>query len=229
MRGKLAVVSGFSGAGKGTVVRRLMEDNGGYALSVSMTTRQPRNDEQNGREYHFVTNERFEAMIRENGFLEHAGYVDHYYGTPLAFVEDNRNAGVDVLLEIEVQGAMQIRKRHPEAVLIFVSPPTAEELERRLVGRGTESEEKITDRLRRGVEESSTIVEYPYLVINDSVADCAASLHEIIQGDLSAAARGDGGKTARTGGRIITDLQEKADFAGAFREGLLKVLARRGQ
>ena len=133
MEGKLVVISGFSGAGKGTVVRRLMEEYGDYVLSISMTTRQPRSGERNGVEYHFVTNEEFEDLVRQEGFLEHAGYVNHYYGTPRAFAEQNMNAGRDVLLEIEVQGAMQIRKRFPEAVLIFVSPRNAQELERRLV------------------------------------------------------------------------------------------------
>ena len=138
MEGKLVVISGFSGAGKGTVIGRLMEKNEGYALSVSMTTRKPRDGETDGVQYHFVENELFEELIRKDGLLEHAGFVDNYYGTPRAFVEENRAAGRDVLLEIEVQGAMQIREKFPDAVLIFVTPPTAEELKNRLFGRKTE-------------------------------------------------------------------------------------------
>ena len=116
MEGKLIVISGFSGAGKGTVIRRMMQEHEGYALSVSMTTRKPREGETDGVEYHFVTNEVFEDLVRRDGLLEHAGFVDNYYGTPSAFVEENRRAGRDVLLEIEVQGAMQIREKFPETL-----------------------------------------------------------------------------------------------------------------
>ena len=138
MEGKLIVISGFSGAGKGTVIQKLMQEHDGYALSVSMTTRQPRPGEVDGVDYHFVSNEMFEDLVKKDGFLEHAGFVDNYYGTPRAFVEENRKAGRDVLLEIEVQGARQIHDLFPEAMLIFIAPPTAQELKNRLFGRGTD-------------------------------------------------------------------------------------------
>jgi len=119
-KGKLVVISGFSGVGKGTVVKRLMEDYDHYALSVSMTTRKPRENEVHGVHYFFVGDEEFEKMIAEDGFLEHAGYVGHYYGTPKAFVERTLSKGIDVILEIEVQGAMQIKEKFPEAVTVFI-------------------------------------------------------------------------------------------------------------
>lgn len=219
MEGKVAVISGFSGAGKGTVVKKLMAEHEDYALSVSMTTRKPRDGEKDGREYHFVTNEQFEDMIRRDELLEHAGFTDCYYGTPAKFVEDSLRAGKSVLLEIEVQGAMQIIKKLPQAVLIFVTPPDAAELEKRLVGRGTESQEKVTKRLRRAVEETDFIHEYPYLVINDDADACAGSIHRIISG-ISENASGQQG-------RIITDPDEKEAVAQKFRDNLPKVLARR--
>ena len=219
MKGKLAVVSGFSGAGKGTVIDRLMTEHDGYSLSVSMTTRQPRPNEIDGVNYHFVTNETFEELVKNNGLLEHAGFVDNYYGTPRAFVEENMDAGRNVLLEIEVQGAMQIREKFPEAVLIFVTPPTAAELLRRLRGRGTAPEEKIMKRLNRALVEVDLIPEYPYLVLNGEVDPCAESLHNIIEhgtGDSVSAA---------AGGEIITDLAEKKAFAERFKKELTELLA----
>lgn len=221
MEGKLVVISGFSGAGKGTVIKQLMEQNEGYALSVSMTTRRPREGESNGVQYHFVENEVFEDLIAKDGFMEHAGYVDNYYGTPRAFVEENRSAGRDVLLEIEVQGAMQIRDKFPEAVLIFVTPPTAEELKNRLLGRRTESEEKAMKRLRRAAEEVHSIPAYPYLVINADVDACARSLQSVISGAWTPGSP-DG---PHTGGEIITDPAEKEAFAKTFSTQLQEILA----
>ena len=220
MEGKLVVISGFSGAGKGTVIRRLMEQNKGYALSVSMTTRQPRKGETDGVEYHFVKNEVFEELIRQDGFLEHAGYVDHYYGTPRAFVEENMAAGRNVLLEIEVQGAMQIREKYPDAILAFVTPPTAQELKNRLFGRKTESEEKAMGRLRRAAEEAFSIPEYPYLIINEDVDACAQSLQSVISGAWTPQ-EPDG---PHIGGEIITDPAEKEAFARTFSAQLKEII-----
>lgn len=220
MEGKLIVISGFSGAGKGTVIRRMMQEHEGYALSVSMTTRKPREGETDGVEYHFVSNEVFEDLVSRDGLLEHAGFVDNYYGTPRAFVEENRRAGRDVLLEIEVQGAMQIREKFPETMLIFVTPPTAVELRNRLFGRQTESKEKALKRLRRAAAEVHSIGEYPYLIINDDVEACAESLHSVISGAWTPGAP-DGD---HTGGEIITDQAEKEAFAASFSEGLEKIL-----
>ena len=220
MAGKIVVISGFSGAGKGTVIRRLMQENEGYALSVSMTTRQPRKGETDGVQYHFVTNEAFEDLIGKDGFLEHAGYVDNYYGTPRAFVEENLAAGRDVLLEIEVQGAMQIREKFPDAIMVFVAPPSAEELKKRLFGRDTESAEKAMKRLRRAAVEVESIPEYPYLVMNTDVDACAQSLHSIIIGAWTPR----NPDSAHVGGEIITEASEKEAFAADFAAQLKDLL-----
>ncbi len=180
-RGILAVVSGFAGTGKGTVIRRLMELHPGYALSVSATSRAPRPGETEGGSYFFKTGEVFEEMIRKGEFLEYARYVGNYYGTPRAFVEEKLLEGINVLLEIEIQGAMQIKKAFPEAVLIFILPPGAGELKQRLVNRGTESEAVIRERLLRAAEEAEFIENYDYVVVNDIIEDCAERVHGIIR------------------------------------------------
>ena len=230
MKGKLAVISGFSGAGKGTVIRKLMETHEGYVLSVSMTTRKPRKGETDGVEYHFVTNEAFEELLEKDGFLEHAGFVDHYYGTPKAFVEENMAAGRDVLLEIEVQGAMQIRKLYPDAVLIFVAPPDAEELEKRLSGRETENAETVTKRLVQAATEVKSVPDYDYLVINDQVDACAEALNRIIRGkgDCTGTGAEPESKEAPEGGRVFTDDVKMKSMSGDFQIGLTEIIARRG-
>ena len=179
-KGIIIVVSGFSGAGKGTVMKALTAKYDKYALSVSATTRNPRPGEVNGREYFFVSNEEFEKLIKENGLIEHAGYVDHYYGTPRKFVEEQLDAGKDVILEIEIQGALQIKEQYPEAVLLFIMPPSAVELKKRLTGRGTETEEVIAQRLKRAKEESVGIEKYDYIVVNDDLDECVEQVHDII-------------------------------------------------
>ena len=188
-KGLLIVISGFSGAGKGTLMKELTKKYDNYALSVSATTRNPRPGEVNGREYFFVTNEEFEKLINENGLIEHAGYVDHYYGTPRKFVEDKLSQGIDVILEIEIQGALQIKEQYPDAVLLFVMPPSVAELEKRLRGRGTETEEVILQRLKRAKEESVGIEKYDYLVINDDLEKCTERLHSIIEAAHGAPSR----------------------------------------
>ena len=188
-KGIIIVVSGFSGAGKGTLMKELTKKYDNYALSVSATTRNPRPGEVNGREYFFVTNEEFEKLINENGLIEHAGYVDHYYGTPRKFVEDKLSQGIDVILEIEIQGALQIKEQYPDAVLLFVMPPSVAELEKRLRGRGTETEEVILQRLKRAKEESVGIEKYDYLVINDDLEKCTERLHGIIEAAHGAPSR----------------------------------------
>ena len=179
-KGVLAVVSGFSGAGKGTVMKRLMEKYHNYALSVSVTTRDPREGEQHGREYFFHSNEEVEEMIRNDQLLEYARYVDHYYGTPRSYVEDRLNEGKDVILEIEIQGALKIKEQFPESLLVFVTPPNAKELERRLVGRGTESQEVIQKRLARASEESEGMESYDYIVVNDDLEKCVEELNCLV-------------------------------------------------
>ena len=181
MRGTLAVISGFSGAGKGTVIKRLLEKHGdSYCLSVSATTRLPRDGEKEGVHYFFKTTAQFEQMIRENKFLEYACYVNNYYGTPKAFVEEKLEAGIHVLLEIEIQGALNVKSQYPDALLLFITPPSAGELEKRLRGRGTETEEVIQGRLMRACEEAGEIKKYDYLVVNDDVDECVEMVHKII-------------------------------------------------
>ena len=142
-QGILVVISGFSGAGKGTLLKAMMEKYHNYALSISATTRSPREGEQNGKEYFFVNRESFEKMIEEGQLIEYAQYVNNYYGTPRQYVFQQMADGKDVILEIEIQGALKIKEQFPEALLLFVMPPNADELKRRLVGRGTESTEVI--------------------------------------------------------------------------------------
>ncbi|MDE5932924.1 MAG: guanylate kinase [Lachnospiraceae bacterium] len=179
-KGILIVVSGFSGAGKGTLMKKLVQEYDNYALSISATTRAPRAGEEDGREYFFLTKEAFERKIAENGLVEYACYCDNYYGTPKDYVEKQLAAGQDVILEIEIQGALKIRKQFPTALLLFVMPPSAQELKHRLTGRGTESAEVIDKRLSRAVEEAEGIEEYDYIVVNDDLETCVRQLHEII-------------------------------------------------
>lgn len=181
-KGIIIVVSGFSGAGKGTLMKKLTEAYDTYALSVSMTTRAPRPGEQEGRDYFYVSREEFERRIGQDGFVEHAEYCGNYYGTPRDYVESQLEAGRDVILEIEIQGALEIRKKFPTALLLFVMPPSAAELKRRLTGRGTETEEVIDRRLRRAVEEAQGIEEYEYIIINDDLDTCVKEMHSLIQG-----------------------------------------------
>ena len=180
-KGVLAVVSGFSGAGKGTVLKGLLDKYDNYAFSISATTRNPRPGEENGREYFFVKEDRFEEMIRKDQLIEYARYVNHYYGTPRDYVETRLTEGIDVILEIEIQGALNVKKKYPDAILIFVLPPTAKELERRLTGRGTETAEVIRQRLSRAYEEADGMEMYDYILVNDSVDLCVEELHRLIQ------------------------------------------------
>ena len=182
-KGLLLVISGFSGAGKGTVVKRLLELHNDYALSISATTRSPREGEQNGREYFFKSTEEFESMIDNSELIEYAKYVSNYYGTPKAYVEEQLEAGKNVILEIEIQGALNIKKMYPDAVLLFIMPPSAEELERRLVGRGTEDEATIKARLQRASDEAKGVENYNYIVINDKVDDCVEAIHSIVNSE----------------------------------------------
>lgn len=179
-QGILVVVSGFSGAGKGTLMKELLKRYDNYALSVSATTRQPREGEKDGEDYFFVNREYFQQMIEEGRLVEYAQYVNHYYGTPRDYVEKKMAEGKDVILEIEIQGALKVKKRFPDALLIFVTPPSAGELRRRLVGRGTETIEVINARLRRAAEEASGMEAYDYLLINDEIDACVEQMHQLI-------------------------------------------------
>lgn len=179
-KGLLVVLSGFSGAGKGTVVKRLTELHDEYSLSISATTRSPREGEVDGREYFFKTAAEFEQMIEKHELIEYAQYVSNYYGTPKTYVENQLNNGKNVILEIEIQGALKIKELFPETVLMFIIPPTARELENRLRGRGTEDEATIHARLRRAIEESQGVEQYDYIIINDEVDLCVERIHNII-------------------------------------------------
>ncbi len=179
-KGILIVLSGFSGAGKGTLVKGLLKKYDEYALSVSMTTRAPREGERDGVEYFFTTREKFEETIVNNGLVEYALYCGNYYGTPRAYVEEQLAAGKNVILEIEIQGALKIKEKFPESVLIFVTPPSGAELKRRLEKRGTESAEVIARRLARAAEESEGIEAYDYIVINDSLEECVEEIHRLV-------------------------------------------------
>lgn len=182
-RGILIVVSGFSGAGKGTLMKALQKKYDDCALSISATTRKPRDGEVDGKEYFFKSIEEFEKMIANDELIEYARYVENYYGTPHAYVEEQLNAGKDVILEIELQGALKVREKYPEALLVFVTPPSAEELKRRLVNRGTETIEVIESRLKRAVEEAKGMHEYDYLVVNDDLDTCVDEMHNIFKSE----------------------------------------------
>ena len=189
-KGLLIVVSGFAGTGKGTVMKGLLAKySEQYALSVSMTTRKPRPMERHGIEYFFADKETFEAKIAQDGFVEYACYCDNYYGTPKDYVEEQLNAGKDVLLEIEIQGALQVKEKIPETVLVFIMPPSVPELYGRLKGRGTETDEVIRQRMLRASEESQGIEQYDYILVNDDIDTCVESLHQMIQSEKQRAGR----------------------------------------
>ena len=179
-RGILIVVSGFSGAGKGTLMKELISTYDNYALSVSMTTRKPRAGEEEGKSYFFVEKEAFEQTIAEDGLIEYACYCGNYYGTPREYVESCLDKGQDVILEIEIQGALKVKEKFPDALLLFIMPPSAKELRRRLEGRGTESDEVICQRISRAAEEAEGIENYEYIIINDKLDECVKEMHSII-------------------------------------------------
>ena len=183
-RGKLIVVSGPSGAGKSTVIAKVMERRNDLCFSVSATTRKPREGEVDGINYFFVSETVFVRMIGDDELLEHAEYNREYYGTPRDYVEEKRRAGMHVLLDIEVQGARQVRERVPEAIKIFIIPPSLQVLEQRLRGRGTEDEEQIQRRLARARGEYREADFYDYVVINDDLETAANELNAIITAEL---------------------------------------------
>ena len=182
-RGILIVVSGFSGAGKGTLMKALLNKYDNYALSISATTRNPREGEVDGREYFFKTTEDFEKMIAQDELIEYAKYVNNYYGTPRAYVEEQLESGKDVILEIEIQGALKVKEKFPETLLLFVTPPNAAILKGRLIGRGTETMEVIESRMQRAAEEAEGMEAYDYLIINDDLDVCVKEMHDIIVGE----------------------------------------------
>ena len=183
-RGLLIVLSGPSGVGKGTVRKELFSQaNTNYEYSISMTTRNPREGEVDGVDYFFKSRDEFEALIEQGGLLEHAEFVGNYYGTPLAYVNETLDAGRDVFLEIEVQGAKQIREKAPDALFIFLAPPSLSELKSRLVGRGTETADVIAKRIATAEEELEMMSLYDYVVENDEVTNACDKINAIIKAE----------------------------------------------
>ena len=210
-KGKLVVISGFSGAGKGTLMKALMKEYGdSYALSVSATTRNPRPGEMDGVDYFFVTKDKFEQMIAEDALIEYAQYVGNYYGTPKEYVQQQLDLGKNVILEIEIQGALKIKEKFPDTVLMFVTAPNANELKNRLVGRGTETPEVIAARLSRACEESMGMEKYDYLVINDTIENGISLIDRLICDERS------GNKENNRAHRVSANI----DFINQMREEL---------
>lgn len=181
-RGLLIVLSGPSGVGKGTVRKAVFKDpETSFDYSISMTTRLPREGEQDGVDYYFRSREVFEQAIKDGKMLEYAEYVGNYYGTPLEYVEEKLAAGVDIFLEIEVQGAMQVRKAMPEGIFIFLTPPDLSELKNRIIGRGTESMEVVEERMETAKKEIEMMASYDYAVVNDVVANAVQKIKGIVE------------------------------------------------
>ncbi len=213
--GKLVVVSGFSGAGKGTVIKATLEKYPNYSLSISATTRKPREGEVNGREYFFKTIEEFEKMIADDMLVEYAQYVGNYYGTPKDYVFEQMAEGRDVILEIEIQGAMKMKEKFPESLLFFMTPPSGAELMNRLKGRGTEDEATIRSRMKRALEEAEGVGAYDFVLINETIETCAKELNDTVQKTKEKGYKGAPEKERLEGIDLINKI--KAEL-----EGLLK-------
>lgn len=188
-RGLLVVLSGPSGAGKGTVCKALLPTTEGLSYSISCTTRQPRSGEQHGVNYFFKTKEEFQSMIQQDELLEWAEVYENYYGTPLRYVEEKLAVGENVLLEIDIQGALQVKKKYPHGVFIFLIPPSLEELKKRILGRGSETEESFNLRFGSAADEMNYITEYDYVVLNDTVDNAVKRILAIISAELCSVPR----------------------------------------
>lgn len=179
-RGQLIVVSGPSGAGKDTIVKEVLKTNKSAWESISCTSRSPRPGEVDGRDYYFLSREEFEQRIKDKKFLEYAEYADNYYGTPVDVIQDKLNQGIDVILVIEIQGALKIKEMLEETVFIFILPPSMKELKRRLEGRNTETKDKLLKRFQTAYKELNEVTKYNYVVINDEVEVAAAKVNAIL-------------------------------------------------
>lgn len=182
-RGSLIVISGPSGAGKGTVIQNLIHNHPHYWLSVSTTSRPIRGNDIPDVTYHFVSKEEFEQKIEEGYFLEYNNYVGNYYGTPKEFIDEKLNQGIDVILEIEINGATNIKKLIPEALFIFLMPPSLQELKKRLIARGTDSIDKIIDRFKTAYTEINEVTKYNYVVVNDDIEKAVSKIESIVQAE----------------------------------------------
>ena len=181
-KGRMIVVSAPSGCGKGTILAEILKDDS-FFYSVSATTRAPRVGEKDGVNDHFISNDEFEKLIAEDGMLEYAKYCDNYYGTPRKILEDKMNEGINVILEIEVQGAMKVREICPDALFIFIVPPTISELERRLRKRGTESDDVISKRVAEAAGEIRKAVNYDYILVNAALEDAVEDFKTIVKAE----------------------------------------------
>ncbi len=182
-KGILIVFSGPAGTGKGTVCKEFLKNNSDSVFSVSATTRLPRPGEEHGKEYYFISRDEFKNMIADDGFLEYAEFCDNFYGTPKKAVTEKLDQGYNVILEIEVQGAMQIKKKMPESVLVFIAPPSKQVLRQRIEGRATETMDVIDKRMEAAVEELKKIDEYDYVIVNDEVYLAVSKLESIIKAE----------------------------------------------
>ena len=189
MRGLLIVVSGASGTGKGTVCKRILDDLPEVAYSISATTRKPRPGEVDGKEYYFLSVDEFKAWIAEEKFLEYAEVYGNFYGTPLNKIEERLNRGEDILLEIDVQGALEVKRKCPDGVYIFLLPPSLEELKSRIEGRGTETPESLARRLKNAVAEIKIGLEYDYAVVNDTIDNAVEQIKAILTAERLKVAR----------------------------------------
>ena len=207
-KGELIVISGFSGVGKGTVIGALRSANPEYRFSVSATTRAPRPGEMDGREYFFISREAFEKRISEGDLLEYTCYNGNYYGTPLSFIEEQRAKGFHILLDIETEGALNVKRLVPDATLIFMIPPDAETLRRRLTGRGTETREQIIGRMKKSLAEAELVPRYDWIVVNEDFRRCAWDIYRIATGS----------------GRPMTERAEALRMTEQFRRDLPAII-----
>jgi len=201
-KGLLIVISGPSGAGKGTVCKALLEKNSQIQISVSVTTRSPRPGEVEGKNYFFRSENEFMKMIEEGEFLEYAKVYDYYYGTPKQYVKDKLLSGQDVILEIDIQGALKVKEKFEEGVFIFIVPPSMEELKRRIVKRATESEEAILKRFQSAYQELNFITRYNYVVVNDEIEDAVKKIEAIIIAEKCRIDRNKGLNNILQGGKV---------------------------
>ncbi|MBR1454601.1 MAG: guanylate kinase [Lachnospiraceae bacterium] len=206
MKGKLLVLSGLSAAGKGTIVKEILKRFDNYALSISATTREKRNNELDGVDYFFVSKEKFEEMIKNGELIEYANYVGNFYGTPRKYVEEKLDSGINIILEIEMQGALQIKKIYSEAILVFIIPKDAKTQRERLISRGRESNEQIEKRIKQAVVDATYAVHYDYVIINDDLSKAVKDIEEIVDGTYD---KNKNEQTLKILNKIVEDIKEE--------------------